>query len=506
MTDFMRSNACLALGICGATLALSAAGCMADSAPAADDEVTAEAAQAITIDPMRSLILTGVNDATALGRFSLKRVLQQIINRTPGVTALTPTQLYQQMFDTMNSADHAQTTGPHCTGTLNGFATECPRTEGILAATNPFVAPPAGTIDDRYKPTAIVNRFDLAPTNGADCGEYRIVYAKATSGFGDRNFLIFEGRLPNPSPTLGLQGCHPVAQMWADLTGTIDPVARANALESFYFTGLTSGGVTFEPVVDPTHYGMTAAFTPGGSVRGQIRVNMFMPFGRTYFAGGTQPPASQFWQLRELQTRKICVAGGACSLQIRQTTSKNNPDASLFAPSPAAGSKAESFQTTDFLAMVPKLARPAAGSIDAALIGMKTPDKYNSGESSSDGRQDYLAAAAGNTVFKSAIQARLNAMGRSDLTATAILRRASSQSCGGCHQVSNGVSMGAGITFPNSNGFTQIDESGTLSPALTDVFLPHRKAVLEGFVNAPAAAVAAATAEDDETIGGDGMN
>jgi hypothetical protein len=26
-------------------------------------------------------------------------------------------------------------------------------------------------------PTALANRFDLAPRSGADCGEYRIVYA-----------------------------------------------------------------------------------------------------------------------------------------------------------------------------------------------------------------------------------------------------------------------------------------------------------------------------------------
>lgn len=503
MTEFMRSTTCLALAFCATGLALSATGCVGDSAPPGAEEETAEAAQSLTATELRSVILTGASDATTLARFSLKRVLQQLITRTPGVSALTPTQLYQQMFDTMNSADQARTTGPHCTGTLNGFKTECPRTEGILAATDPFVAPPAGAPDDRYHPTAIVNRFDLASTTGVDCGEYRIVFAKATSGALDRNFLIFEGRLPNPSPALGLQGCKPVAQMWSNLQTTTDPVARASAIENFYFTGLTSGGITFEPVVDPTHYGMTAAFAPGGSTRGQIRANMFM-IGRSYFTGGTQPPGSEFWQLRELQTRKICVTGGACSLQIRATTSKNNPDASLFASNPPAGSKAESFQTTDFINMVPKLAKPAASTPDAALIGMNTPDKYNAGESSSDGRQDYLAAASGNTTFNNAITAKLAAIGRSDLTSTSILRRATSQSCGGCHQVATGAVMGGGITFPFSNGFTQIDENGVLSPALTGVFLPHRKAVLDAFLAAPAAAIAAAA--DSETIGGDSLN
>jgi hypothetical protein len=507
MISFARKNTVVAFGIGLLGLSASAVGCAADTGASLDDEATSEATSALTAAETRALVLTKTTDSIALSRFSLQRVLQQIIDRMPGVTALTPAQLYAQMFDNFNKTDHAQTTGAHCASTLNGFATECPRMEGILAATNPFVVPPVGTPDDRYLPTAIVNRFDLAPTSGVDCGEYRIVFAKATSSAVDRNFLIFEGRLPNPSPALGLHGCTPVVQLWQSLSTTTNATTRANLVENLYFTGLTSGGVTFEPVVDATHYGMTAAFAAGGAARGQIRANLFLPLGRTYFAGGSQPPGSEFWQLRELQTRKICDANAVCSLQIRTTTARNNPDGSLFAANPPVGSKAETFQTTDFIAMVPKLAQPGVGVVDASLIGMNTPNTYNSGESSSDGRQNYVGLAATNTVFKAAITSKLAAIGRSDLTANNILARASTQSCGGCHQPSIITSsVGGGMTFPASNQFTQIDETGKLSTALTTVFLPHRKAVMDAFLAAPAAAIADAVAADSQAIGGDAVN
>ncbi len=430
--------------------------------------------------------------------------MKQIIDRTPGISALTPTELYQQMFDTMNDAGHAQTSGPHCTGTVNGFASECPRFEGILAATDPFAAQ-KGQFDDSYEPTALTNRFDLASSDGSDCGEYRVIFAKHTSGPFDRNFIIFEGRLPNPSAKTGdLSGCLAVAKMWADLSKTSDPNARADALENFYFNGLVSGGTTFEPVVDPTHYGMNAKFQPGGSNHGQIRTNMFM-IGRTYFPGGEQPPSGEFWQLREFQTREVCD-GGDCDLEIHQVIAKNNPDASLFAKNPTPGSLAETFQQTDFIKMVEILSQPPAGTEDAALIGTSTLTKYDKGESSSDSRQDYDQAASGNTTFKKAITTQLAKIGRSDLGPDDILNRAASQGCGGCHQVTNNRSMGGGITFPSSRQFIHVDESGNISEALTDVFLPHRLTVLEAFLKDPGSSQDDAKEQGFASIGGDATN
>ncbi len=499
MIRLTRSTSFFVLGIGLAGLSASLAGCGADPGDRPEDEPMGEAASPITVNPGGSSLF--VNEPAVLKRFSLRRVLQQIIDRTPGIAPLTPQALYAQMFDTLNDAGHAQTSGPHCTGTINGFGAECPRTEGILAATNPF----DGRFVDSYSPAAIVNRFDLAPTSGSNCGEYRIVYGKQLSGELselDRLLVIFEGRLPNPTPELGLQGCLPVAQMWVSLGG-LDSTARAAALESFFFAGLTAGAVTFEPVVDPTHYGMAEDFSAGGPSRGQIRTNMFMA-GRPYFDGLNHVGD---WQLREFRTRRVWD-DGVRSLQIRNVAVANNPDPSLFRPNPAPGSRAETFQTVDFLAMVPRLAKPGVGSTDAALIGMRTKAIYNSGASDANSSQDYLWRAAGNAPFKSAITAKLAAIGRSDLTADDVLRRATSQSCGGCHQVSrqapNGL-MGGGIIFPHTiPGFTHINEDGGPSEAMVEVFLPHRAAVLEAFVNAPATAVQAAIAADFDSIGGDG--
>ena len=58
--------------------------------------------------------------------------------------------------------------------------------------------------------------------------------------------------------------------------------------------------------------------------------------------------------------------------------------------------------------------------------------------------------------------------------------------------------------WPGSNGFTHIDGAKTLSPALTGVFLPRRKAVLEAFINARCATAKVATTVIDPelTIGG----
>jgi hypothetical protein len=464
----------LATLVVGTALGLTGCG-----APADDDDVehTAESAEAITVDPNLSLIATKLNDATALQRFSLKRVMQQIIDRMPGVAAQTPTELFHQMFSGYLN----------CTSTFNGFALECPRTEANLSfkMTDPFAAGGA----DSYSPVALVNRFDLAPSNGANCGEYRIIFAKKSSSFADRNFIIFEGRLPNPSAALGLKGCKPVAQMWADLSSNPSATARADQLEAFFFTGLTAGGVTFEPVVDPTHYGMTATFKPGGNTRGQIRVNSFM-VGRSFLFHGPPPPPNQTWQLREMQTRKVCDAHGLnCSLQIQLVPAQNNPDASLFVANPAAGSLAETFQTVDFINMIPRLVKPTqaqAGAADAvAFIGMSTATKYDSGESNSDARQDYMSFAAGNTTFFNAIDAKLAQLNRPDLTHTDIINRAMTQSCAGCHEVASTRALGDGIKFPAQQGFVHVDESGTLSKALTTVFLPFRKTVLENFVNAP---------------------
>ncbi|HZI11276.1 MAG TPA: hypothetical protein VE153_12905, partial [Myxococcus sp.] len=205
------------------------------------------------VDERKSLFVT---DEAILSRFGFQRVMDTITQRA-GVTN-TSLSVYQQWWDTQNKKPGLNR-GPHCDDTVNGlgqgtfngfpYTGGCRRAEGDLASTNPFDT----TSPDSYIPIGLVNRFDLAPANGAHCGEYRVIYAKKSgqTGFG-RNFIIFEGVLPNPAGS-GLAGCCPVAQFWAELSADTSVTSRATKLESFFFTGLSG----FAPVVRPESYGLT---------------------------------------------------------------------------------------------------------------------------------------------------------------------------------------------------------------------------------------------------------
>ena len=129
----------------------------------------------VTIDPFRSLVIT---DPGIIDAFDFERVLRTLIDRS-GATATTPLSLFRQWFDTQNPKPGlAVADAPHCDDFLtagkpsfNGFPRRCPTPEGILATTDPFTA-------HDYFPIGITNRFDQAPADGANCGEYRIVYAR----------------------------------------------------------------------------------------------------------------------------------------------------------------------------------------------------------------------------------------------------------------------------------------------------------------------------------------
>ena len=83
-----------------------------------------------------------------------------------------------------------------------------------------------------------------------------------------------------------------------------------------------------------------------------------------------------------------------------------------------------------------------------------------------------------------------------------MLNRAQALTCAGCHQLSNGAPLGGGLgNWPNSLDFVHTSESELesdpansaipaipksfkISDALKNVFLPHRKCVIEAFINA----------------------
>ncbi len=408
------------------------------------------------IDARRSVAVT---DAAILSRFSLVAVTNQLAaqNGNPGFTGA---HLFRQLWETQNAVAGPADLQPsaHCADngtTLNGFPNVCRPSEGAQAAIASV------TNINSYSAIGLFNRFDLAPSNGQTCGEYRIVFGKTAGGSG-RAFMIFEAALPNPRADLGLEGCRQVQAFWRDLSNTPDVTARANALRNFYFDGLPG----FSPVIHMNNYGSNFANA------GQIRINMFI-----------QP----VWDLKEFKLRRQCP-GGVCALKAVPVTVKVNPFGDLFNPA-STQPLAAAFQA-DFVSQVPALAVN-----DVNRFNYDVQDQFNASNSDSQSFgtvDDYVAQFAGPSAFRNAIQATLTAIG-SSLTPDNIVARAEALSCAGCHQRTNNAALGGGITFPASAFFVQSTESTesgpdgprfVLSGALTGTFLPVRKSVTEEFLSA----------------------
>jgi hypothetical protein len=365
-------------------------------------------------------------------------------------------------------------------------------------------------------PIALFNRLDAAPEDWSNCGEHRIVYSfKApipqASGPDARFFLIFEARVDNASPQkTGFEGCRAVATFWRDLSDEND-ASRAQRLEDFYYKGIS--GVS-GPVVQAKNYG-----GPLGQVRGNLFVN----------APGTQP----LWQLREWI---VVNSGQPTPASFVPVTVKDNPLAEFYLdgnmpnpldPALEATERVEfqkQFTNTNLTRLMePDVVRqfltegqpgykkeldPKSPDFNVDLykidilarIGARFQNRFNEFQSVSQGNSDNPTTTVGPT-FKAGIAAAVNAFvidaGQKPNDVN-MLNRAGVVSCGGCHQFSAGAEVGrvkaAAITWPASAGFVQTTETGTLSPALTDVLLPFRQDRLGDAVcipPAPAPAVAA---------------
>jgi hypothetical protein len=417
--------------------------------------------QALGVDPRRSLAVT---DQAILNRFTFLDVMNQLVG-TSGVPT-TPLALFQQWWDTQRPGPGLGL-GPNCSSpgiaNMNGLPYTCPRAEGNQATVDPFINP--ATNPNAYIPVGLFNRFDLASASGADCGEYRIVFAKRSglTNPADRNLVIFEAVLPNPNPALGLEGCRPVANFWSGLSSDPDVNSRATRLRDFYFLGLPG----FMPILHIDNLGNRAGST------GQVRTNQFMQAD---------------WMLREFKIRRDCAAG-PCVVQFIPVTVKTNAGGTLFNPG-SRHALAADFQNAVFPAQVPSLAVN-----DINRFSLSVPDAFNSGQSNSQHpMENHYVNQFGTAAspFRANIQGKLSAIA-SPLTPDNMVARAQALSCAGCHQHSNGANLGGGITWPNSLRFVHISEQTDpgpdgprhrISPALNNVFLPHRKAVLETFLNA----------------------
>jgi hypothetical protein len=437
------------------------AGCMAASdngQPEAigetSSELTAVACDDVSgTDIRRSLVVT---DPAVLAKFSFTRVMNQV--RTSAAVASTETspKVFQRWMRTFGSTTAA---GDCNDATIdpNKYGLRCPRpAEAKLAATNPFAA--AATVT--WKPVALFNRFDLAPTSGANCGEYRVVYAMVAAAgapVSGRAFIIFEAALANPSPATGIEGCFPVAKFWQGLSADADVLSRAAKLEKFYFTGTAIAGVA--PVVKAAHYGLST--NAGAPTSGQIRTNFFVDFAE--------------WHLREFKTKRTCTDVAdpqTCTLSFAHVTVKTNPANELFAGTHA---NAPAYRTELSSRMGTLL------STNVNTISLSVSNRFNEFESVEAGN-DVVFKSHANADMRTAIRTKLTSLG-SALTVDNVLDRATTQTCAGCHLFSSGQALGGGKTWPASLGFVQVDESSGLSDALLGTFLPRRKVVLEKFIN-----------------------
>jgi hypothetical protein len=328
----------------------------------------------------------------------------------------------------------------------------------------------AANLQQHLQPIALVNRLDLAPANAAYCGEHRIVYGRHQNGVAGRFFLIFEAALPNPHPELGIAGCKPVADFWARLSDSVlfpTPASRATALEQFYYQGLPG----FEPVVLHAHY---------GSPFGQIRSNQFVN--------------SPKWQLREWRAGLDTSGLPALLVQPDGQTPLAQFFDSQFTPGPGEfsdmqpalfASERSAFQSDFLLNQIPRLAAPelsgtATTEFDIVNgMGSAYPARFLEFQSDASDLDDIPTVKAA-TGFGAVV----GNFAPPGLTSNDITNRAGVTECGGCHQFSNGVKIGtlaSGtlVHWPSSAGFVHVTESGTLSPALTQFFLPARAAVLK---------------------------
>jgi hypothetical protein len=423
--------------------------------------------RAVTPHPSLSLDLRrsfAVTDQAILDGFSFERVVNAIVERSG--TRTTALRLCQQMFDTQNPKPGlAVADAPHCDDFLvddkpgfNGLPRRCPTPEGILATTNPF----AGTV---YMPLALINRFDLASAGGSNCGQYRMIFAKKTATPGERIHFIFEAVLPNPVPTSGIEGCRGVAQFWADLS-KIDSISERRArLENFFFTGIAG----FEPVIDADHYSLAS----GGGIRSL--------HGTRAGLGG-----NRFYQFR--------LAKRGDELIVEPDVLDNMPFGRFFDATYDTAA-ARGFRDA-FIQNVRNLAIR-----DVNLYFMNIPREFLMAESDPvDGEFQFIygtpfihsQVTPEGREFAGRITEELRKVG-STLSTTEVITRAETLNCVGCHFIAGNV--GEGVVFPQpvdqfqhvSEQHIESGEAGSrfaISPAMRDVFIPHRMEILRRFLTA----------------------
>jgi hypothetical protein len=488
-----------------------------------------------------------VSDVETTSEIKFSEVMDQLVKQG-GDSSQTKFSLFHQWWDTAGQQvprpgqGAGLGLGPHCDdesppqddpqqggidnfmalSTRNGFPYRCPRLEALEASSDPFTDESA---EAGYSAIAFSNRFDLIGADvpdpkrswrmlTPDCGEYRIVFARNSGKPKDsinnarsrlnRNFIVFEARVPNPEPANGVNGCRPILDFWHGLSDkSISASARGKLLHDFYLNGLPRYNVG--PVVDIANYTFGT---------GQIRTNQQL------HNDSPQQEHPFDWTLREFKA----VVGSDGRLRIVPDTVKTSPGNALFR-SKSVDPRVASL-TLNIRAQIGRLlgaAGPAKGVGDINSIGFSIS---GTGENAFEGDEwdgdrvklgDVSAAFLGdvngtpNPKLSKSIQEALTAAG-SNLTPTNIVNRIRTQTCAGCHHYSGNPhagpdDLGGGAVWPDKTdgdaehprmNFTHVSErEDDLRPAIVgdrsryaissaaEVFLKFRKAFMKKALGLP---------------------
>jgi len=428
-------------------------------------------------------------DERVLAPFTLERVLGKVLAGADVRT--TPRDLWRQWWETQTGGKGAKSRGPHCDDektanglpARNGFAIVCPAQETFLSTVDPF--DPVSR--HGFIPIGIFNRFDLTPADGSNCGEYRMVFAKrsGTFDFTDRTLAIFEAVMPNPHRELGVEGCRPLAQFFVRQTELeLDEAARSKNWERFFFDGLGEFPAAFD----------AANFLQHG---GRVRTNQFM-IGTP---GGLK--LQQNWRMYQFTLARRCDATG-CDAVMQPALLSHTPMPSLLNEASLRGER----YRIELAAELPHLVAE-----DSNAFRFDNSPEFDAGQISTV--DDFVTLTELSKDFLTRELARIG----SPVTAEQAATRLNVLTCGGCHQTSarNGFpDLGYGQTWPRqSQDFVQVSEQALnrsgwrygISEALETKFLPHRKQVLESFLNsrtapAPGAFARVGGAPEAMTLGG----
>ncbi|MCA9655559.1 MAG: hypothetical protein KC501_36925 [Myxococcales bacterium] len=465
-----------------------------------DDGGGCDPGPTIDVDPRRSLFETNQD---ALVHFTMTSALHAVATNSGLVSQ--PAVTHDQLVDTYNEKPGLGL-GAHCddevafdgTDGLNGYPHICERAEGGQI----------GNIGEWF-PIAVVNRFDLAPTDGSNCGEARLVMA---SNAQNRMFTIFEAQIPNPDPACGIDACKPVQDFWASLSDIDDPAVRADELRMAYMDG--------HPDLQAAGFGPFLSKDNLTFGTGQIRTNNFDDFP---------------WTLREFKAIAIEQAVVKDPILVEEPAMpavEMEIQMGLADASDPAGAQAQPLPQPSTVAVlrvvpVPVAANPFGGlwndnlalphsvacqdalvatvqhlmTDDPNLMAVSVPLECLAAESPDASVQQYhqrlAAGSTGPGSLQQRIQDEILALDPgSSLTPANIARRAAfAGGCIGCHQQTNGADLGNGVVAPSSAFFvhtleTQFESCGdgntncfVISDALKDTFLPHREEVMETFLN-----------------------